>query len=61
MRGLPTVLNKYGAQNEAEFFAVATEAFFERPAALRASNPEVYQHLGEYYRQDPAAWADQIE
>ena len=61
MRGLPTVLNKYGAQNEAEFFAVATEAFFERPAALRASNPEVYQHLGAYYRQDPAAWVDQSE
>lgn len=57
-QGMPTVLNKYGAQNEAEFFAVATEAFFERPSALRGANPEVYDNLRDYYHQDPASWGD---
>lgn len=58
MNGQPTVLNPYGAQNEAEFFAVATEAFFERPRSLRASNPDLYRHLSDFYRQDPARWAE---
>jgi len=53
--GVPTVIGAYGAQSPAEFFAVATEAFFERGAALRAANPEVYRLLAAYYRQDPAA------
>src|SRR4029077_889618 len=34
--GIPTLLDTYGATSPAEFFAVATEAFFERPSALRA-------------------------
>ena len=38
-RGGKTVLDKYGATNEAEFFAVATEAFFERPTLLHARHP----------------------
>ena len=49
-----TVLDTYGATNPAEFFAVATEAFFERPHALRARHPELYGALGQYFRQDPA-------
>ncbi len=53
--GLPTVIGAYGAQSPAEFFAVATEVFFERGAALRAANPQVYRLLAGYYRQDPAA------
>jgi len=52
--GSPTVLDPYGATNPAEFFAVATEAFFERPRALRARHPELYNALGQYFRQDPA-------
>ena len=48
-------LRRYGATNEAEFFAVATEAFFEKPGQLRRRHPELYQVLAEYYRADPAA------
>jgi len=49
-------LRAYGATNPAEFFAVVTEVFFERPAALRAYNPELYTQLSGFYQQDPAAW-----
>jgi hypothetical protein len=52
--GRATVLDTYGASNEAEFFAVATECFFDRPVALRAKHPRLYHLLREYYRQDPA-------
>ena len=52
--GFPTVLDTYGATNPAEFFAVATETFFERPHALRAGNPALYAELKRFYRQDPA-------
>jgi len=54
--GSPTVLDDYGAENPAEFFAVATEAFFERPAELRAKHAALYDELRAFYRQDPAAW-----
>jgi Mlc titration factor MtfA (ptsG expression regulator) len=53
--GTPTLLDPYGATNPAEFFAVATEAFFERPRALRARHPELYAELGKFFRQDPAS------
>jgi len=43
----------YGATNRAEFFAVATEAFFERPDDVRAEYPQLYQALREFYGQDP--------
>jgi Mlc titration factor MtfA (ptsG expression regulator) len=54
-QGHPSVLDAYGATNEAEFFAVATEAFFERSLELRANHPELYDLLLDFYRQDPAA------
>jgi Mlc titration factor MtfA (ptsG expression regulator) len=50
-----TLLRTYGAKNPAEFFAVATEVFFEKPEALRARHPELYDQLKGFYRQDPAA------
>jgi Mlc titration factor MtfA (ptsG expression regulator) len=50
-----SVLRSYAATNEAEFFAVATEAFFERPVQLRDKHPELYRLLKETYGQDPAA------
>lgn len=50
-----TDLDPYGATNPAEFFAVATEAFFERPRRLRARHPALYLQLQDFYRQDPAA------
>ena len=50
----PSVLRSYGATNPAEFFAVATEVFFTRPAALREENPSLYGVLRDYFGQDPA-------
>jgi Mlc titration factor MtfA (ptsG expression regulator) len=50
-------LDTYGAQDEAEFFSVATEAFFECGSDLQAHQPELYEMLVWYYRLDPAAWA----
>jgi Mlc titration factor MtfA (ptsG expression regulator) len=54
--GTPTLLDTYGAANPAEFFAVVTEAFFERPLALRARHPELYAALQRFYCQDPARY-----
>lgn len=51
-----TLLDQYGATNRAEFFAVATECFFERPQAMRELHPELYRVLAEFYCQDVAEW-----
>ena len=53
-KGRRNVLDKYGATNPAEFFAVATECFFEKPIPLRRKHPQLYEELKAYYRQDPA-------
>ncbi len=53
-----TVIDPYGATNPAEFFAVVTEAFFEKPRALRRKEPELYDQLKGYYHLDPATWQD---
>lgn len=53
-RGHHTVIDEYGATNEAEFFAVATEAFFETSVRLRRKHPELYKELSSYFQQDPA-------
>jgi MtfA peptidase len=50
-----TVMDKYGATNPAEFFAVLTETFFEKPLQLRTKHPELYEQMRGYYKQDPAA------
>ncbi|HYP77387.1 MAG TPA: M90 family metallopeptidase [Polyangiaceae bacterium] len=47
-------LDPYGATNAAEFFAVLTEMFFEKPRALQRRHPELYAELAEFYKQDPA-------
>lgn len=52
--GEPTFLDPYGATSEAEFFAVATEFFFERPQTLEQEHPALYGVLQEFYHQDPA-------
>jgi Mlc titration factor MtfA (ptsG expression regulator) len=44
----------YGATNPGEFFAVATEVFFEQPRELAALEPQLYDVLTRFYRQDPA-------
>jgi Mlc titration factor MtfA (ptsG expression regulator) len=48
-------MDPYGATNHAEFFAVATEAFFEKPRELRAKKPDLYSLLAGFYGVDPAA------
>lgn len=54
--GEETFLDPYGAHDEAEFFAVATETFFELPQELAAEHPALYAELKAYYRLDPAQW-----
>jgi len=51
-----SVMSKYGATNPAEFFAVATETFFEKPRQMQKRHPELYDELKEYYKLDPAEW-----
>jgi MtfA peptidase len=55
--GIPTLLDTYGATNAAEFFAVSTEAFFERPIMLRAQHPRLYAELQNYFQQDPVEFS----
>jgi hypothetical protein len=49
-----SILDEYGATDPAEFFAVATEAFFEQPGLLRKRHPELYTQLSGFYRVDLA-------
>jgi len=51
----PASLDHYGAASKAEFFAVATETFFEKPQVLKRQEPELYDALCKVYRQDTAA------
>jgi Mlc titration factor MtfA (ptsG expression regulator) len=53
--GEEPALDPYGAESPAEFFAVASEAFFEIPDLLNAEYPAVYSQLRAFYRQDPLA------
>tara|TARA_R110002110_G_scaffold413729_1_gene641575 strand:+ start:57199 stop:58008 length:810 start_codon:yes stop_codon:yes gene_type:complete len=56
MRQQQTVMDEYGATNPAEFFAVATETFFEKPHQLHAQRPQLYEELSKYYQLDPRRW-----
>ena len=60
LRGHQTVMDRYGATNPAEFFAVATEVFFNRPLEVREHEPALYRELQRFYRQDPAARAERF-
>jgi len=51
-----SVMDRYGATNPAEFFAVATETFFEKPRQMQKRHPELYSELRDYYRLDPVTW-----
>jgi Mlc titration factor MtfA (ptsG expression regulator) len=55
-RGEHTFLDPYGAEDQAEFFAVATEDFFDRPDELGRAHPRLYALLREFYGLDPAGW-----
>jgi Mlc titration factor MtfA (ptsG expression regulator) len=59
-RGEWSLLDEYGAENDAEFFAVSTECFFDAPLETREEYPELYAVLAEVFRQDPAKRLDAI-
>jgi len=50
------LISDYGATNEAEFFAVVTEVFFEQAAALAQRHPALFVLLRDYYAVDPRTW-----
>ena len=52
-----TLLDYYGATNQAEFFAVASETFFEKPRQLKEEHAELFDLLVKYYRLNPGNWA----
>lgn len=54
--GLPTVMDRYGTVNEAEFFAVATETFYLKPHQFAEHCPALFQELQAYFRHDPRNW-----
>lgn len=54
--GWDTIIDPYGAQDPAEFFACSTEVFFELPEDLRRDVPDVFEELVTYYRIDPRDW-----
>lgn len=56
-RGENRVLYEYGLSSPPEFFAVATESFFEKPVAMRDQLPDLYEQLRKFYCLDPASWA----
>ena len=51
-----TFFDSYGVSEPAEFFAVATEAFFEKPLQFKKKKPDLYEQLASLYKLDPAAW-----
>jgi MtfA peptidase len=53
--GATTLIRAYGATKPAEFFAVVTELFFEKPIELQREHPLLYEEFRQYYHQDPAA------
>ena len=54
-RGHRPLLRDYAGTNEAEFFAVATEVFFERPGVMRRRAPDLFEELRRFYGFDPSA------
>ena len=52
-RGKREVLDDYSKTNEAEFFAVAVETFFEKPKLMKRKEPKLYELLCDYFGQDP--------
>ena len=55
-RGDNGVLDEYALTSPPEFFAVATESFFEMPQKMKDQLPELYRQLKKFYRLDPASW-----
>ena len=57
-KGRRSLLDHYGATNPAEFFAVATETFFEKPRQMAKHHAELFEVLKSYFRVDPREWLD---
>lgn len=55
-RGKNSVLDEYGTVSAAEFFAVATESFFEKSKQMKKKLPDLYAQLSRFYKIDPASW-----
>src|SRR5476649_2830942 len=55
---MQSVMDHYGATNPAEFVAVATETYFEKPHQMAESHAELYAEFRKYYRVDPRDWQD---
>ncbi len=58
-RGHKTVMARYGATDPAEFFAVATETFFEKPLLFKRKHSELDRELKRYYKLEPLEWMQQ--
>ena len=56
VKGGKSIMDKYGATNPAEFFAVATETFFEKPVQLQKKHPDLYHELQSFYKVNPIEW-----
>ncbi|NQZ23881.1 MAG: zinc-dependent peptidase [Colwellia sp.] len=54
--GTPSLFDYYGATNPAEFFAVASEVFFEKSQQFHQQSPKLYRQLTQYYQVDPIHW-----
>lgn len=54
--GMPSLFDYYGATNPAEFFAVASEVFFEKAEQFSYEHPRLYRQLTQYYQVDPIHW-----
>jgi len=52
----PSLFGEYAATNPAEFFAVASEVFFEQPQRMASVCPALYRELGSFYRVNPLSW-----
>lgn len=55
-KGRQSVMDKYGATEPAEFFAVLTETFFEKPKQLQRKHPRLYEEVKQFFQVDPASW-----
>ena len=58
-KGKRSLIDHYGATNPAEFFAVSTETFFEKPVQMAKHHAELFEVLKCYYRIDPREWQGQ--
>ncbi len=56
MRAEPSLISDYGVTDPAEFFAVASEVFFEQAPQMALAHPALYRELSRFYAVDPAGW-----